>query len=141
MNGPQSPNSGFRAILPALLVALLLTGCDIFDEGQPSNARVIIQGPAGEAFSLVTSNDFAVVAGDDGEDRDVFIYSGDTAQVSAPFNQSYSLGSGVRFYLKAFSPSALSSPITVRVEIGGERRYNTTSNLDGLELEFFYTFR
>jgi hypothetical protein len=126
-----------------VLAAATLTGCDILDEGEaPTSARLIIDGGAGQAFNLVTSNDFTVVANSDtGETGEIILNEADTVLISAPINERYSLGSGVRFFIKVFRDQPLSEPINVKVLVGGTQRYNSTSALDGLTMEFVYTYR
>jgi len=134
----------FGRVCMALVLAAAVWGsggCGILDEGTPSNARVIVEGGGGESFSLVTSNNFTVLADQGGENREIILNQADTLEVSAPFNQQYSLGSGIRFYLKAFRESGLAEPVNVKVLVGGEQRYNSTSTLDGLSMEFVYTYR
>jgi len=131
------------AVWAILLTAVSLSSwsCDIFDEGIPENARVTLEGGGGGEVKLVTSNDFSVVLEDDGETRDIFLYSADTSSVTSSFNQRYSLGSGVRFFVAAFSEEPLPQAVTVKVFIGGEQRYNITSTLGEPGVEFVYTFR
>jgi hypothetical protein len=130
------------AVLVLGLSALVATGCGILDEGgTPEQARVILEGGEGQGYQLVVSNDFAIVSSDDGETRDIFFYSADTSSVSGSLNQRYSLGSGVRIYVKAYTEEALGQPVTMRVLIDGEQRFNGTSTLGGEDLEFLYSFR
>ncbi len=131
------------ALFPFLIFALVpLWGCDIFDEGgTPETAKVVLEGGGGESFQLITSNDFTITVDDGGENRDIYLNSADTVVVSAPYTKSYSLGSGVRFYVKAFSTEGLSQPMTIKVFIDGDQRYNSTSTLLDLDLEVIYTFQ
>ncbi|MFO8172671.1 MAG: hypothetical protein ACQET1_01005 [Gemmatimonadota bacterium] len=133
-------HGGKRLFLLALLVPGLW-GCDIFDEGTPESARVIIEGGGGQQFSLVTSNNFMVVVDENGENREIILNEADTVSTSAPFNQRYSLGSGIRFYVETFRPGGLPEPINVKILVGGDQRFNSTSTLEDLSLEFVYTFR
>lgn len=131
-----------QALIPFLILVLVpLWACDIINEGVPETAKVVLKGGAGESFHLVTTTDFAVTVGEDEENKDIYLYSADTVVVSAPYTKSYSLGSGVRFYLKAFSAEGLSEPVLVKVLIDGDQRYKAASTLLELELEFIYTFR
>jgi hypothetical protein len=82
-----------------------------------------------------------VLAGEEEEGNSAYIYTSDTANVSAPYNKTYSLGPRSRFYFKAFSEEGLNEAITVKVLIGGTERYNSTSTLQDLTLEFIYTVR
>ncbi len=123
------------------LLLLGLWGCGILDEGKPDNARVIIEGATGEEFNLVTSNDFSVLVDQNGENRDVVLNASDTVLASTPFNQQYRLGSAQRLYVKVFRETALSEPINVRILVGGEERFNSSSTLEDLTLEFIYTIR
>lgn len=129
--------------LALVMVLGTLTGCDILDEGDtPSNARVIIEGGSGEPFNLVTSNNFTVfVDPETGETSDIVLNEADTLLISAPYDERYALGSGVRFFLKVYQSPGLPEPINVRVLVGGDQRYNSTSTLDGLTMEFVYTYR
>lgn len=135
-----------RVILAVYLVlgffSLGVEGCGILDEGgTPENARVILEGGGGQAFQLVTSNDFSITSNDDGETRDIYFYSVDSNSVSAPFDQRYSLGSGVRFYVKAFSEGPLGQSVSMKVLIDGKGRFNATSDPGDAALEFVYSFR
>jgi hypothetical protein len=127
--------------LSIAFVVWLLAGCGILDEGEPKSARILIEGAEGETFQLVTSNDFLVVLGEEEGRGDVFLNSADTATVSAPLSERYLLGPNRRFYALASSEDGLSEPITMRVLVGGEERYRSTSTLEGIELEFVYTIR
>lgn len=131
-----------QALFPFVVAALVpFWGCDILDEEIPETAKIEVKGGGGESFQLVTTNDFDLTADEDGENRDIYIYSADTTAVTAPYSKSYSLGSGVRFYLKAFSTEGLSQPVTIKLLIDGDQRYKATSDLANPELEFSYTFR
>jgi hypothetical protein len=125
---------------PALLFLVLLQGCGILDEGTPETARLEITGPA-EDFQLVTTTDFDVLAAGEEAVNPIHLVSADTSTVSAPYDKSYSLGPRQRFYLKAFSAEGLSQPITVKVLVDGDERYNSTSTLEDSDLEFVYTIR
>jgi len=132
-----------RAALGLLFLTGLsgAVGCGILDEGKPNNARVVIEGGGGQEFTLVTSNDFTITVDETGQNRQVELNQADTITVSAPYNQVYPLGSGIRFYLKAYNDVALTDPITVRVRLGGEERFSSTSALEGVAIEFLYSFR
>jgi len=138
----KRPNRAGRPFLFTLLLIsfISLQGCGIFDEGTPERARVVVTGPA-ENFQLVTTTDFDVLAGEEEEGNSVYLNSADTSTVSAPYNQSFSLGSRQRFYLKAFSAEGLSQPVQVKIFIDDDERYNSTSTLDELALEFIFTVR
>ena len=124
------------------LLALGTVGCGILDEGgTPQNARVILEGGGGQAIQLVTSNDFSIVSNDDGESREIFLYSADTSSVAAPLDQRYSLGTGVRFYVIVASEVPLQQAVTLKVLIDGEQRFSGTSDLGDAQLEFLYSFR
>jgi len=135
-----------RAILAVFLIlgfsALGVTGCGILDEGgTPQDARVILEGGGGQSFQLVTSNDFSITSNDDGATRDIYFYSADSTSVSAPFDQRYSLGSGVRFYVKAFSEGLLGQSVSMKVFIDGKQRFSGASDPGDTALEFVYSFR
>ncbi|MGW8268363.1 MAG: hypothetical protein ACWGSQ_18495 [Longimicrobiales bacterium] len=139
-------NDTGRAILSAFLVlgssALGVAGCGILDEGgTPENARVIMEGGGGQAFQLVTSNDFSITTNDDGATRDIYFYSADSSSVTTPFDRRYSLGSGVRFYVKAFAEAPLGQSISMKVLIDGKERYSASSDPGDAALEFVYSFR
>lgn len=140
----HSTNGRFSFALRAIavLAATLFSACAILDEGgTPRNARVIIEGGGGELFQLVTSNDFTIVTSDDGETRDIYLNSSEEQSVSAPFDQRYSLGPDVRFFINASSEAALPQPIHVRVLIEGEERFESTSDLGASPMEFVYSYR
>lgn len=90
---------------------------------------------------LVTSNDFLIVSGDDGESRDVLLNTADTVWVAPGFDERYALGPGVRFFINVSSEGGLSQPVTLRVLIDGEQRFNGSSDLMDSDLEFLYSFR
>lgn len=138
-----SEKRGFARLgaLSVVSALWLLVGCGILDEGEPDSARIVISGAEGEPFQLVTSNDFLVVAGEEGGMGDVLLNSADTATVSSPFSERHLLGPNRRFYALVSSEGGLSEPITMRVLVGGEERFNSTSTLNGVELEFVYTLR
>jgi hypothetical protein len=138
----KSPNrvNPFLLLPLAILTLISFQGCGIFDEGEPDTARVVITGPA-EDFQLVTTNDFDVLGGGAEEVNTVYLNSADTATVTAPYNQRFSLGSRKRFYLMAFSAEGLSQPVNVKVFVGDEERSNSTSTLEDLSLEFIFTVR
>lgn len=124
------------------LLSMGISGCGIFDEGgTPQSARVILEGVGGQAVELVTSNDYAIVSNDDGETREIFLYSADTTSVTSDLNQRYSLGPGVRFYVLASSEVDLPQAVTLKVLIDGEQRFNASSTLGDADLEFVYSFR
>jgi hypothetical protein len=133
-----------NAVGPAVLLATVSMvgwGCDILDEGTPETARVTLEGGGDREIEIVTSNDFSITSEDDGETREVYLYSADTTSVTPSFNQKYSLGSEVRFYIAASTDEPLDQAVTMKVFIDGEQRYNVTSTLGDQELEFLYSFR
>lgn len=134
---------GINVLLAALVAgsSLFSWACDILDEGTPETARLTLEGGGGREIEIVTSNDFSITSEDDGETREVYLYSADTTSVTPSFNQKYSLGSGVRFYVSASTEELLAQAVTMKVFIDGEQRYNVTSTLGDQELEFLYSFR
>lgn len=132
----------FLAILLTIVLGAAASGCGIFDEGDPpTSARVTVEGGGGASIRLVSSNDFSVTSDDDGETRDVFFYASDTMSVTPPFEDRFSLGSARRIFVQASSDEALNEPINMRVYLNGEERYNATSTLDGVDMEFLFTVR
>jgi hypothetical protein len=95
----------------------------------------------GEGVDLVTSNDFAIVSDDDGETREIYFYSADTVFVTPSFDRRYSLGSGVRFFVNASAEVGLALPVTMKVFIDGEKRFEGSSTLGDAALEFVFSFR
>ncbi len=135
----------YRRIFPAaltLFAALVFSGCGILDEGDtPTKARVVIEGGGGERIQLVTSDDFVVTSDDGGETRDVFFYAADTASITPPFDEQFPLGSASRVFVQVSSEVALNEPVHMRVFLSGEERYNATSTLGEIQLEFLFAAR
>lgn len=136
-----------RLVRPAMTVLSTLavaatSSCGILDEGgTPSSARVVIEGGSGQTLALVTSNDFSIVSDDGGQTRDVYLNTQDSTTVSPPLDQRYSLGPGVRFYVRVGAEEALAQAVRVRVLVGGEKRFDSTSDLGESDLEFVYSAR
>lgn len=126
----------------ALLLPLLYTlGCGILDEGDPENARVVMEGAQGISVQLVTTNDFVVYLDEQEGSRSVDVLSADTAMVSLPFRKTYSLGQERRFFMRVLSEDPLPEPMTVKVFIDEDLRFNRTSLLGDDRVEFTYTLR
>jgi hypothetical protein len=126
----------------SVVVALSLSACNIFDEGDPEKVRIVVTGAEGESFQLVTTTDFDIVTDQDLEDREIYIYTADTSTVTSPYSGRYPLDSRLRFFMKAFNDEALSEAVTVRIYVDSDVRYASSSRLEeGLELEFVYTYR
>jgi hypothetical protein len=137
-----SPSRWIRSGLLLALSASAFSNCGILDEGgTPNSARVFIEGGSGLALALVTSNDFTIVSDDGGQTRDVYLNTQDSTTVSPPFDNRYSLGPAKRFYLRVGAEESLAQAVRVRVLVGGEKRFDGTSDLGDSDLEFVYSAR
>lgn len=133
-----------RRPLPHLLVlagSLLVVGCGILDEDTPENVRVLVQGSEGHPIVLITSGDFIVTASDDGEDREVALNSADTAFIAPPFDRQFALGPLQRFYATMTSEDVPSQPVSVKIWVGNNLRYDRETVFGDEILQFVYTFR
>jgi len=138
----SAPRNGRVVLLLALACgALPIWGCDILGSGDPESARVVIDGAAGHTIRLVTTTDFDVVSSSDGEDREVYVLSADTADVASPYDRSFTLGPRTRFYVVLTSETTPAEIVTVRVFIDGDERYNRSTLFGEEVLEFLYVAR
>jgi hypothetical protein len=135
-----APRRARTALLAVLLPCGVLTapGCGILDQGEPERARVVAEGANGHPLQVVTTSDFDVVSDERGESREVFIFSADTADVTTPFDREYPLGSRTRIYVTFLSDSTASTPVTLRVFLDGDLRYDRSTRFEGEGLEFLY---
>lgn len=138
----SAPRNGRAVLLLALACgALPIWGCDILSSGDPERARVTIDGAPGHTVRLVTTTDFDVVSSTDGEQRDVYVLSADTADVASPYDRSFGLGPRTRFYVLITSETIPAQTVTVRVFLDGDRRYSRSTLFGEEVLEFLYVAR
>jgi hypothetical protein len=128
-------------VIPALCGALIFSGCNILNEGDPQTAHVVIGGADGHPILLVTTTDFDVVSSEGGEARELYVFSADTTAVASPFERQYSMGTRTRFYLVASSDSISAAPVTVKVFLDGELRYSRSTHFGADRLEFLFVAR
>lgn len=138
----QSSAMGRSALLGFLLTGTwLLWGCGILDEGDPEKAQVVIEGGDGHPIQLVTTDDFVITLNQDGENREVFVYSADTTAITSPFDQTYDLGPKKRFYATFSSAQIAPEPISVKVYVGGDLRFDRSTIFEEEVLKFVFSLR
>lgn len=138
----QDPRVGHSILLSVLLAgSWLVLGCGILDEGDPTSARVVIEGEDGHPIQLVTTHDFLITVDQDGENREIFINSADTSAITSPFEKRYDLGPSKRFYATFSSAQVAPSPVSVRVYVGGDLRLDRLTVFDEEVLEFLFSVR
>jgi len=124
--------------LGLLLLSLASMSCNgLFgDDGDPENARLVMDVDPGVSVTLVTSNDFIEVVSGDGGSSDIDLRSADTTTVAGAFDRTYSLGSQVRFYAQATGTG--DGYFSVTISIDGEERYSRVQEADGTAISFVY---
>ncbi len=117
-------------------------GCGIVASGDPETATVELAGSDGADIKLVVSNDFSTRPSDDPDDgRSVIVTlsNSDTLIVQSPYSQAFTLGSRTRFFALALSPDDGSLNLTMRVQIDGDERYQSTRDITAEDgMEFIY---
>lgn len=138
----ESPRLRIILLVSLLLAgAWIVAGCGILDEGEPERVRVRIDGAEGHPIQLVITDDFDVLLSEEGENRDVFLYSADTSSVTAPFDRSFDLGPNRRFYSTFSSDQVASELVSVKVWVEDDLRYDRQTVFQDEVLEFLYTLR
>ena len=141
MTGAQQLGSGNRRkmrsrVWAAIFAPVLLAGC-IFssDQGRPDRARLNLEGGASSSMELIVSTDFLVV------DGSVSFQRADTAMVSVPFNETYSLAQPARIYIRAVNIQTQTEVFGMKVWIDGESWYDESRSLEpGEAFEFLYRY-
>ena len=127
-------------ILAVVLLSLVVSSCDSLFGGDedPENARLLIDVDPGVTVTLVTSNDFTEVVDEDGGGSSYDLHSADTTTVTGSFDQTYSLGSQVRFYSEATGTG--DGYFSMTAYIDGEERYIRVQEADGSPISFVFQF-
>jgi hypothetical protein len=138
----QDPRTG-RSVLVAFLLTgtWLFGGCGILDEGDPTSARVVIEGGEGHPIQLVTTHYFLITTDQDGENREIYVTSADTSAVTSPFDRKYDLGPRKRFYATVSSAEIAPTPVSVKVYVDGDLRFNRSTFFGEEVLEFVFSVR
>jgi hypothetical protein len=128
--------TGFLLVVGALLV----TGCDWFDDPSPEEARVVISGDAGKQVRLITSTKFVASVNDVGQTR-VVIIEADTVFVTLPHDQYYSLKGDQRFFAEAARGDADFQSLRMEVYVDRNKKFDQGGPLlVGQPYRFVYTF-
>ncbi len=131
-----------RTVIALVAACPLLIGCsELFEPSEPEAARVVIEGASGHALELITTSDFDVVRSMDGETREIYVFSADTADVVSPVDRTYRLVPRTRFYMIVSSEMVPDEPVTVRVYIDHEERYRRVTSFGDEVVEFVYSFK
>ncbi len=140
--GSPSGAGWFRSTLVLMSLAFL-TGCSLFEAGQPERIQVLVEGDPGQEARLVVSQEFLLSALEDGsEGIGVTFGSSDTLAITLPFDRSFNLAPTFQFVARAYGPAS-GDTITVRMRVlvDGEQRYNQTGPVEENFLQFIYLFQ
>jgi hypothetical protein len=124
-----------------LVSAVSLSACGILDSEEPTAARLVLGGNSELPVQLVISSDFDILVDPETDERTVFLVTADTSTISAPFDQRYDLGSRKRIYLSLSSETVPTTPVSMKVFVGGDVQYDRQTDFDDEFLEFIYTVR
>ena len=127
-------------VLGVVLLSLVASACDslLGDDESPEIARLLMDVDPGVTVTLVTSNDFTEVIDQDGGGSSYVLQSVDTTEVTGTFDQTYSLGSQVRFYAEATGTG--DGYFSMTAYIDGEERYTRVQEADESPISFIYQF-
>jgi hypothetical protein len=127
-------------VFGVLLLSLVASSCDSLfgDDEAPEIARLLLDVDPGVTVTLVTSNDFTEVIDEDGGDSYYDLQSADTTTVTGTLDQTYSLGSQVKFHSEATGTG--DGYFSMTVFIDGEEKYTRVQEADGTPISFTYRF-
>lgn len=129
-----------RLRILAVLAALTGSGCELFENPAPDEARLIVEGDTGKMVRVIVSTKFVAAIQPDGRTR-VAIFEADTFFTRLPFNRTYDIEADQRFFAET---SWLESDLqTVKMQVFVDRRkqFDEAGVLtDGRPYRFAYTF-
>lgn len=134
----------------ALGLALgMLSGCSLFGEDPPEEARLLVEGQAGGAARLIVSNNFLsqrqpITDADGFFVRDtvvVLLIEADTLAVTLPYDQTYDIRRHRQFYARVARTSAATEEMLARLLIDGEARAEERLTTGQDSLIMLYNYR
>ncbi|MEX2285059.1 MAG: hypothetical protein WEE89_21415 [Gemmatimonadota bacterium] len=123
-----------------LVTAFLSGGCGWFEDPRPNDARLVVEGDAGKQVRLITSTRFVSAVNELGQTR-VILIEADTAFVTLPIDQTYTIGGDERFFAETSRLDADLETVRMQVFLDRNKRFDEDGPLlTGQPYRFVYTF-
>jgi hypothetical protein len=123
-----------------LVVALLASGCEWFEDPRPNEARLVIQGDAGKQVRLITSTKFVAAVNEAGQTR-VVLFQADTVFTTLPIDRSITIGGDERFFAETARLDSDLQAVRMQVFLDRNKRFDEDGPLiAGSPYRFVYTF-
>lgn len=121
------------------LAFLPLAGCGWFDDPTPQEARVSLDGVAGELVEMIISKQF--ITGISSEQiTQVELFDADTLVRPIPFDTLISIKEEQRFFIRTIDADTLSSQVRMQVFIDGSSRYDQQLIVTVEQMLFLFAF-
>lgn len=128
-----------RKAIPGLL-AVLAAGCNLLEPPVPEEARVVLEGPAGESVRVITSTRFVAGTTTEGTTR-IVVINADTADITLPFESRHRIRADQRFMVQTEPIEGETESFRMQVYIDAAKEYDETGTLGPATLfRFVYTF-
>ncbi len=126
-------------VVPLLLVCAPLPACGWFEDPSPEEARVSLDGAAGDQVEIILSKEF--IAGTNSEGiTQVQLFQADTIFRMLPFDTVMSIRAEQRFFVRTFDADTLSTQARMQVFIDGTSRYDEQRFVNVDQLVFVFRF-
>lgn len=125
-------------VAAALLVAPT-AACDWFDDPSPDEARVSLDGPAGQQVEVLLSKQFITGITTDGITQ-IELFDADTLVRALPFDTVVSIRQEQRFFARTVDADTVSTQVRMQVFIDGSSRYDEQRFVNVDQLLFVFTF-
>ena len=131
-----------------LTLAIVIGGCGLLGKSGPEEARLQVEGEAGQQLRLITSTFFLTNRIQDITDNGavidslaILLFDADTSIITLPFNNLYDISSDQRFYvrLNRFMPE--DDGLEVRVWVDDDLKFESQPVDQRDSVQFIYNFR
>lgn len=126
-------------VVAVALTMAPLAGCGWFDDPTPDEARVSLEGAAGEDVQIVMSKQFLTGVTTDNVTQ-VELFQSDTLIRSMPFDTTINISNEQRFFVRTIDVDTVSTTARMQVFIDGTARYDQQTLVTVEQLLFLFAF-
>jgi hypothetical protein len=129
-----------RLAIVLIVSGLLVSGCDLFENPAPDEARLIIQGDTGKLVRVIVSTSFVAAITPEGQTR-VAVFAADTFLTRLPFDTVYDIERDQRFFAETARLDTDLQTVSMQVFVGRRKQFEEGGVLlEGRPYRFAYTF-
>lgn len=123
----------------ALFCAVLIAGCDWFEDPSPEQARISLDGTPGDMVEILLSTQFVTGITTEGTTQ-VELFDPVTLTRALPFDTVLNIRSQQRLFVRTIDADSVSSTVRMQVFIDGDRKYDEEESVNLRQLLFVFTF-